>query len=441
MHSLAIALSEAGNTITGSDDALFDPSKSKLEQANLLPESIGWHPENITPDLDAVILGMHAKEDNPELMKAKELGLNVYSYPEYLYHTNKEKTRIVIAGSHGKTTITAMILHVLKFHDRSIDFMVGAALEGYDNAVHLTASNDFVLLEGDEYLSSPIDRRSKFLWYQPHIAVISGIARDHVNVFPTDESYNAQFEQFIETIQPGGVLIFNQDDTTTTRLALASQNTIKKTAYKSIETSIQNGVTHWITDEGAVPLSVFGNHNMSNLAAAQWVCQLLGISEEAFVEAIPSFKGAAKRLQLLGKGSSSRLFKDFAHAPSKVTATTQAVKKQFQSQKVIACLELHTYSSLSPDFIPSYRGSLAAADEAYVFYDPEALKIKNRPMLEVETIATAFDHPNLKVFQQPKTLQEHLLDKDYSNAVLLMMSSGHYGGIDWDRLVARVSSF
>ena len=235
MHSLAIALSEAGNTITGSDDALFDPSKSKLEQANLLPESMGWHPENITPDLDAVILGMHAKEDNPELMKAKELGLNVYSYPEYLYHTNKEKTRIVIAGSHGKTTITAMILHVLKFHDRSIDFMVGAALEGYDNAVHLTASNDFVLLEGDEYLSSPIDRRSKFLWYQPHIAVISGIARDHVNVFPTDESYNAQFEQFIETIQPGGVLIYNQDDTTTTRLTLASQNTIKKGLAKKTE--------------------------------------------------------------------------------------------------------------------------------------------------------------------------------------------------------------
>lgn len=441
MHSLAIALSRKGKTVSGSDDTIFDPSLSKLKAAGLLPEQMGWFPEKITTDLSAVILGMHAKKDNPELLRAQELGLKIYSYPEYLYHINQEKTRIVIAGSHGKTTITAMILHVLHYHQVPIDYMIGAALEGYENAVHLTEDNDFVLLEGDEYLSSPIDSRSKFLWYEPHLAVISGIARDHVNVFPTDASYVEQFEKFIASIQPGGVLIYNSEDPVVSRLALASQNTIKKTSYTIAQHTIQAGVTYLQTDEGGVPLSVFGEHNMSNLSAALWICQLVGVSEEAFMEAIPSFRGASKRLERLAKGKSSWLFKDFAHAPSKVQATTAAVKKQFESKKVLACLELHTYSSLNPEFIPAYQNTMDAADEAFIFYDPATLKIKNRPDLTVESIEAAFQHPNLKVFTQPEALHQQLQSVDYQDTVLLMMSSGNYGTMDWEALIRQLTLF
>ena len=441
MHSLAIALSREGKDVSGSDDNIFEPSKSKLEKAGLLPESIGWYPDKITEDIEAVILGMHAKKDNPELLRAQELGLSVFSYPEYLYQITKNKTRIVIAGSHGKTTITGMVLHVLNYHDIPIDFMIGAALEGYENSVHLTAENDFVILEGDEYLSSPIDSRSKFLWYQPHLAVISGIARDHVNVFPTDESYVQQFESFIESIEPGGVLIYNTEDVVLTRIVLASQNTIKKTPYRTADNQIVDGVTYLETDEGGVPLSVFGDHNMSNLSAARWITQLVGVSEEDFVEAITSFKGASKRLELVVRGFSGVLFKDFAHAPSKVVATTNAVQKQFGKKRILACLELHTYSSLNPEFMINYQGSLAAADEAIVFYDPEALKIKNRPNIAKEDIEKAFQHPALKVFTVPADLHHHLLTSAYNDTVLLMMSSGNYGAIDWDSLADRVHCF
>ena len=441
MHSLAIALSQAGHKVSGSDDAIFDPSLSKLKQQGLLPAQLGWFPDKITSDLDAIILGMHAKSDNPELRQAQALGLKIYAYPEYLFEISAQKTRIVIAGSHGKTTITAMILHVLKYHEQEVDFMIGAALEGYENAVHLSQDNDFIILEGDEYLSSPIDKRSKFLWYQPQIAVISGIARDHINVFPTVASYEAQFSAFIDSIQPGGVLIYNQEDPTVARLTMASQNAIKKTGYTTPTTEIVNGTTYWQTEEGPIPLSFFGQHNMSNMAAAKWVCQLMGIQEEDFILAIASFTGASKRLQNLEQGPTSKLFKDFAHAPSKVAATTLAVKNQFPKQKILACLELHTYSSLSPEFLPTYSQTLAPADQVFVFYDPEALKVKNRPAVAPEAIEKAFGHPNLKVFVSPEALHESLLTADYQETVLLMMSSGNYGGIDWDKLTDRVKIF
>ncbi|MGC6422775.1 MAG: UDP-N-acetylmuramate--L-alanine ligase [Flavobacteriaceae bacterium] len=441
MHSLAIALAQSGKEVTGSDDAIFDPSKTNLTTHGLLPKQMGWFPKKIASNLDAIILGMHAKSDNPELLRAQELGLKIYSYPEYLYQLTRQKTRIVIAGSHGKTSITAMILHVLKYHSISIDFMVGAALDTYKNSVQLSEENDFVLLEGDEYLSSPIDSKPKFLWYLPQIAVISGIARDHINVFPTESSYEAPFRSFIDSIQPGGVLIYNDQDPKVVRLIDENKNTIKKTPYHAVETEIKEGITYWMTDEGAVPLSFFGQHNMSNLAAAQWVCQLLGVQQEDFIAAIPSFKGAAKRLQQLTKGKTSLLYKDFAHAPSKVQATTEAVKKQYDTQQLIACLELHTYSSLSPEFLPNYRNTLAKADQVHVFYDPEALKIKNRPALKQEAIVEAFGHPNLHVFDRPQTLHQHLLESDYTQSVLLMMSSGNYGGIDWDQLARYVISF
>lgn len=440
MHNLALALWAKGYEVSGSDDTIFEPSKSRLEKAGLLPESFGWFPEKITADLDGVILGMHAKKDNPELSAAQQLGLRIYSYPEFLYEQSKEKTRVVIAGSHGKTSITAMVLHVLNYHDQAVDFMVGAQLEGFDTMVHLTEHNDFMLIEGDEYLSSPIDLRPKFLWYQPHVTLISGIAWDHINVFPTQEIYEDQFKQYIDTIVPGGAVVYNQEDPVLTRLIATSQNTIRKQGYQKPDAIIDAGITYLQTEEGDLPLSVFGAHNLANLAGAKWICQLMGVDEMDFFEAIESFKGAAKRLEKMATGSSAHLFKDFAHAPSKVKATALAVGNQFSDFTTTGCLELHTYSSLDPTFLPEYKGSLDALDEAVVYYDPEALKIKGRTAIAVKDIEQAFDHPNLKVFNSPAELHAYLFEKNYHKSVLLMMSSGNYGQLDWERLSSLIAS-
>ena len=434
MHNLALALHGKGYRVSGSDDAIFDPSRSKLEKAGLLPKELGWFPEKITANLDGVILGMHAKKDNPELLTAQALGLPIYSYPEYLYEQSKDKTRVVIAGSHGKTSITAMVLHVLNYHDQEVDFMVGAQLKGFDTMVHLTDHNDFMLIEGDEYLSSPIDLRPKFLWYKPNVTLISGIAWDHINVFPTLESYEDQFRQYIETIVPGGALVYNQDDAVLTRLVALSQNTIRKQGYQTPPAFIEDGITYLETPEGDLPLSVFGQHNLANLAGAKWICQLMGIDELDFYEAIESFGGAAKRLEKVAQGNSAHLFKDFAHAPSKVKATATAVAEQFSGFATLACLELHTYSSLDPTFLPQYKHCLNKLDEAYVFYDPEALKIKGREPIAVAEIKAAFDHPNLTVFTQPTQLHQALFERNYRQSVLVMMSSGNYGGLDWTAL-------
>jgi UDP-N-acetylmuramate: L-alanyl-gamma-D-glutamyl-meso-diaminopimelate ligase len=440
MHSLAIALNEQGITVSGSDDAIFDPSKAKLAAKGLLPKEMGWFPEKIHQDLDAVVLGMHAKADNPELLRAQELGITVYSYPELLYQLTVNKTRVVIAGSHGKTTITAMVLHVLQSLGRGVDFMVGAPVPGFSNTVHLTDHNEFVVLEGDEYLSSPIDRRSKFLWYQPQIALISGIAWDHINVFPTYADYEAPFKSFISSITPGGVLIYNEEDPAVLQIALATDHVIRKQSYSKPKNQTFDGICHLETEEGLIPLEVFGAHNLSNLAGAQTICQFMGVEPIEFYEAIATFKGAARRLEKMGRGATSILFKDFAHAPSKVRATTAAVKKQFPTQKLLACLELHTYSSLDPAFINHYKKSLETADEALVFYDPEALKIKQRQVIPPDAIAAAFDHPNLRVFSVPQELHDFLYNQNYAHTVLLMMSSGNYGQLDWDRLVSIVSN-
>lgn len=434
MHNLALALQKKGCEITGSDDAIFEPSKSTLEKAGLLPEKLGWFAEKITADLDGVILGMHAKKDNPELLAAQTLGIPIYSYPEFLFKHSKDKTRVVIAGSHGKTSITAMVLHVLNYHGQEVDFMVGAQLKGFDTMVQLTEYNDFMLIEGDEYLSSPIDLRPKFLWYQPNVTLISGIAWDHINVFPTQENYEEQFRAYIETIVPGGALVYNQEDAVLTRLVAQTQNTIRKQGYKTPESFIENGITYLETPEGELPLSIFGKHNLTNLAGAKWICQLMGIDELDFYEAIESFSGAAKRLEKIVSGKSSFLFKDFAHAPSKVKATANAIAEQFSSFNTLGCLELHTYSSLDPEFLPQYKNSLEKLDEAIIFYDPEALKIKGRTLIEVADIEAAFDHPNLRVFTQPEALHQHLFNRTYKNTVLLMMSSGNYGGLNWATL-------
>ncbi|MEK9603140.1 MAG: Mur ligase family protein [Flavobacteriaceae bacterium] len=441
MHSLAIALIQNGHQISGSDDAIFDPSLSQLKKAGICPEKMGWYPEKIHPKLDAIILGMHAKKDNPELLAAQKMGLPIFSYPEFIAHYAQSKTRVVIAGSHGKTSISAMVLHVLNDHQKSVDYMIGAQLDGFDNAVYLSEKNDFILLEGDEYLSSPIDSKPKFHHYQPQIALISGIAWDHVNVFETESDYNRQFEIFIDSITPGGVLVYNGEDELLREMVMASQNTIRKEAYGVLDHSISSGTTFLETDEGAIPLSIFGRHNLSNLSGAKWICQLMGIDEDDFYQAIGSFKGASKRLEKLAAGKTSFLFKDFAHAPSKVKATTQAVNDQFTKSKLIACLELHTYSSLDPSFLMNYQNSLDEADQAIVFFDPEALKIKKRPPISPKEITAAFGRQDLKVFTQPKTLKNFLLEQDYDQSVLLMMSSGNYGGLDWKELRSKILNY
>ena len=434
MHNLAIALHLKGDQVTGSDDAVFDPSKSRLEKYNLLPAEMGWNADRITKDLEAVILGMHAKADNPELLKAKELGLNIFSYPEYLFEQAKLKSRVVIGGSHGKTTITSMILHVLHYHNKDVDYMVGAQLEGFEVMVKLTRENDFMVLEGDEYLSSPIDLRPKFHLYKPNIALISGIAWDHINVFKTLEDYEKQFEIFIDQITPGGVLIYNEEDATVKRLAEGSENQIRKIPYQTPEYSIQDGETLIETSEGQLPLEIFGAHNLNNLAGAKWVCQNMGIDEDDFYEAIATFKGASKRLEKIAETFNSTAFKDFAHSPSKVSATTKAVKNQFPERKLVACLELHTYSSLNPEFLAQYKGALNAADEPVVFYSPEALKIKKMAPIRKDQIKEAFNNGNLTIFTEPKAFKDYLFAQNFKNKTLLLMSSGNYGGLDFEEV-------
>ena len=434
MHSLAIALKDKNYEISGSDDAIFEPSRTKLAEKNILPRETGWFPDKITSDLDAVILGMHAKADNPELVKAKELGLKIYSYPEFLFEQAKNKTRVVIGGSHGKTSITSMILHVMNYHDREVDYMVGAALEGLDNPVHLTEDNDFIVIEGDEYLSSPLDPRPKFHLYQPNIALLSGIAWDHINVFPTYENYVEQFKIFIDSIVNGGILVYNEEDTEVKRLAQETENPIRKHPYTTPDYHTDGDTTILDAPEGELPLEIFGKHNLNNLSGAKWICQHMGVDEDDFYEAIATFKGASKRLEKIAEINSSIIFKDFAHSPSKVAATTAAVKEQFPNKKIIACLELHTYSSLNAEFLKEYKDTLNAADESLVFYSPDAVAIKKLDSVSAEQIKEAFQKDDLKVFVNSEEFKAELENMDLTNSVLLMMSSGNYGGLDLNHL-------
>jgi len=439
MHNLALALHHKGYRVSGSDDAIFEPSRSRLKKFDLLPEELGWFPEKINISLDAVILGMHAKADNPELLKARELGLKIYSYPEFLYEQSKNKTRVVIGGSHGKTTITSMILHVLHYHEREIDFMVGAQLDGFDTMVHLTEENDFILLEGDEYLSSAIDRRPKFHLYKPNIALLSGIAWDHINVFPTYEMYLEQFKIFVDSIVSGGIIVYNQEDPELVSIVEETANQIRKHPYHTPNYRIENGTTILDTPEGDMPIEIFGAHNLNNLAGAKWICQHMGIDEDDFYEAVATFKGASKRLEKIVESKLTVVFKDFAHSPSKVVATTKAVREQFPEKKLIACLELHTFSSLNPEFLKEYEKSLEPADEAVVFFSPEALEIKKMQPISKDQIRKAFDKENLIVYTTAQEFKEHLQNLDYSNAALLLMSSGNYGGLDFEEIKNWVS--
>ena len=377
---------------------------------------------------------MHAKKDNPELLQAQEMGLKIYSYPEFLYEQSKDKTRVVIGGSHGKTTITSMILHVLDYNDMEVDYMVGAQLEGFETMVHLTKENEFMVLEGDEYLSSPIDRRPKFHLYKPNIALLSGIAWDHINVFPTFEGYVNQFRIFTDSLTDGGIMVYNEEDTILKEVVESSTHSIKKYEYSTPVYQIDDGVTYIDTPDGLMPLEIFGDHNLQNLAGAKWVCQHMGIDEEDFYEAIASFKGASKRLEKIAESSETVIYKDFAHSPSKVKATTEAVKKQYAQRDVIACLELHTYSSLNAEFLAEYKGALDKADKAVVFYSPHAVKIKQLDSVSEQQISNAFQRDDLIIFTNPTEFKEFLFSQKLDQSAVVLMSSGNYGGLDFEEI-------
>ncbi|MDB9976548.1 Mur ligase domain-containing protein [Flavobacteriaceae bacterium] len=434
MHNLAIALHIKGYHVSGSDDSIFEPSKSRLIHHGLFPKEIGWNSSNISDDLDCVILGMHAKKDNPELIEAQKKSIKIFSYPEFIYEMSKNKTRVVIGGSHGKTSITAMILHVLNDNDISVDYMVGAQLKGFSTMVHLTDENDFILLEGDEYLSSPIDRRPKFHLYKPNIALLSGIAWDHINVFPTKEIYSKQFEIFLDSIVSGGSIVYNELDLELNQMVQNCSNSIRKLEYSLPEFLIENDITYLITDEGRLPLKIFGDHNLSNLSGAKLICQLMGVQEEEFNSSIVSFGGADKRLESLLEMNDRAFFKDFAHSPSKVSATTNALKIQYKNRKLIALLELHTFSSLNEDFIGEYRNSLKQADTRILFYDPKAVESKGLKNISVQKIKDSFNDDNMIVFSNSDQLKSYLFELSYVNTNLLFMSSGNYASIDLEVL-------
>jgi len=430
MHQLAIALQGKGYQVTGTDDEIFEPALTHLRDKGLLPSAFGWQPDLITPDLDAVILGMHAKADNPELIKAQELGLSIYSFPEYIFHESQQKKRVVVGGSHGKTTTTSMIMHVLKTCHQDFDYLVGAKLAGFDQSVKVTSAPTIVC-EGDEYLASALLRQPKFHFLFPHVAILTGIAWDHINVFPTFEFYLEQFVIFMNKIEAGGVLIYNETDDVLNKLVLSNKrNDIRYIPYKVPPHQITNGQTVISIEGTEGPLSVFGDHNLLNMQAAYYACAELGISAKDFVGAMANFTGASKRLELLANNAHCNIYRDFAHAPSKVIATIEAVKQQFPSRKLIGVLELHTYSSLNKEFMHQYKGALEKTEIAVVFYSKHALQIKGLPELPESYVVEGFDKNGLLVMTDKNALENWLRAQDYSNTNLVLMSSGNYDGID-----------
>ncbi len=438
MHNLAIALHLKGYEISGSDDVIFEPSKSRLEKYGLLPAKMGWDVDNIQSDYDVIILGMHAQKDNPELLKAQELGLNICSYPEYIYRQSKTKTRVVIGGSHGKTTITSMILHVMRKCGRECDYLVGAQLEGFDTMVRLTDTAPVIIIEGDEYLASPIDKRPKFHIYKAHVAVISGIAWDHINVFPTFENYIDQFRKFLGTVMDGGKVIYCAEDEVLNKVINEEHSKLYKIPYGTPDYTILDGTTTLVTQDRDVVLTIFGRHNLMNLNAAKMVCNQLNISDNQFYDAISSFSGAARRLELLGKNSQTTVYKDFAHSPSKLKATIEAVKQQYPDRILIALMELHTYSSLNREFLNEYKGCMDGADQAIVFIDQHTFLQKKIEPYDEATVKSSFGNGKLKFFNNPDILVGYLHNINYRGKNFLLMSSGNFGGIDLKVLAKNI---
>ena len=438
MHNLAIALCKKGYQVTGSDDEIFEPAKSRLERYGLLPKTIGWNPDLIDENINAVILGMHAKEDNPELIKAKQLGLKIYSYPEYLYEISSSKIRVVVGGSHGKTSITAMILHALQALNVKTDYMVGAMLEGFEVMVKVEDDSKYMVLEGDEYLSSTLDRRPKFHLYKPDIAIINGIAWDHINVFPTFENYVEQFKIFADKIENGGRLIYFDGDENIRNIAANVRNDIKTMPYNGLNFRVENGKTIVLNGDKEYPMLVFGRHNMINMNAAMLACEFLGINRDSFLETMQSFKGAAKRLELLASNDTKAIYTDFAHSPSKLKATIEAVKEQYPNRKLVACMELHTFSSLSKNFLEQYKGCMNKADKALVYYNHHAIELKRLEELSIELVEKAFDKEGLKVTTDSSEFVQFVKQNAEDNTNILIMSSGNFGGVNIKQLAEEV---
>jgi len=438
MHNLAIALHRKGFSVTGSDDEIVEPSRSRLKACGLLPEVEGWDPDLIHAKLDAVIVGMHARKDNPELLKAQQLNLKIYSYPEYLFEQTREKTRVVIGGSHGKTSITAMILHVLAHTNIDADYMVGAQLTGFDCMVRLTESAGIAVLEGDEYLSSPTDLRPKFHLYRPHIALISGIAWDHINVFPSFENYVEQFRIFRDCIMQNGTLVYCEEDEEVKKVASGLREDVSGIPYSVHPHEIRNGQTVLITTAGEVAVKIFGAHNLQNISGALEVCRILGVKEEDFYRAIGNFSGAARRLELVRQSDETVVYKDFAHSPSKLKATTQALKEQFPNRRLVACMELHTFSSLNADFLNQYEGSMGSADVALVYFNPHTIAHKKLTPITREQVAAAFAHSHLEVFTSSEALTLRLKQESWNQSNLLLMTSGNFDGVDMQLLAEEL---
>ena len=439
MHNLAIALHLKGEKVTGSDDEIFSPSKERLSKYGILPMQTGWSTEKVTNSIDTIILGMHARVDNPELLKAEELNIPIFSYPEFIYEQTKNQTRVVIGGSHGKTSITSMILHVLSKQNIDHNYMVGAQLEGFECMVKLSNDVEIAIIEGDEYLSSPIDRRPKFHLYRPNIAVISGIAWDHINVFPTFENYVDQFNIFANKIDQNGYLIYCQEDKELMKMVQSNTYKCNLIPYKTHPHEIQNNITYLTpNNQFKYPIEIFGNHNLQNLKAAQIVCEKLGVNPEKFYLSIVDFKGASKRMELVIKNQNFSFYKDFAHSPSKLKATTLALKKQFPNRTLIACMELHTFSSLNLDFLELYKNTMSAADTAYVYFNKDTIRHKRLDDLSKNDVYNAFGSSNVKVFTSSKDLEKELYSKKWLNSNLLMMSSGNFDGLDFKELGVKI---
>lgn len=439
MHNLALALVQKGFLVSGSDDEIYEPSRTRLKNAKILPPEVGWFPEKITTELDGIILGMHARIDNPELIKAQELGIPVFSFPEFIFNQSQTKKRVIIAGSHGKTSITSMIIHVLQDQRINFDYLVGAQIEGFDLMVRLSDA-PVILIEGDEYLTSPIDRTPKFFHYRHDIALVSGIAWDHFNVFPDFEVYKVQFSKLMDLTPPTGELIYCEIDPLVKEAAEKSSTSGQKTPYHAHPAEISDGKTFLKTDSGLLEIGIFGDHNLQNLQGAMEICRALGVSNEQFYASIPSFKGAAKRQEILASGKSGILFRDFAHAPSKLKATVNAVKNQFPKRKLIAVQELHTYSSLNKDFLPNYAHSMDEADVAVIYLNPHAVALKKLVLMDENTLRQGFKRPDLLLFTESQALKAYLLAQNYSNTNLLLMSSGNYDNLDLEPLKAKFNS-
>jgi UDP-N-acetylmuramate: L-alanyl-gamma-D-glutamyl-meso-diaminopimelate ligase len=436
MHNLALALVRKGYQISGSDDEIYEPSRTRLQKAGILPAEYGWFPDKITADLDGIILGMHARIDNPELLRAQQLGVPVFSFPEFIYNQSVEKKRVIIAGSHGKTSITSMILHVLQDQQVDFDYLVGAQIEGFDLMVRLSDA-PVIVIEGDEYLTSPIDRTPKFFHYKHDVALVSGIAWDHFNVFPVFEDYKAQFSALMDLTPPTGELIYCADDPLVKDAAENSSTRGQKTPYTAHPAKIINGKTFLVTPNGLLEIGVFGDHNLQNLQGALEICRGLGVTSEQFYQSIPSFKGAAKRQEILASGRNCTLFRDFAHAPSKLKATVHAVKNQFPDRKLISVQELHTYSSLNSDFLPNYAHSMDETDVAVIYLNPHAVALKKLELMDEATLREGFRRSDLILFTESEALKEYLLSQNYTNTNLLLMSSGNYDNLDLEPLKAK----